>query len=352
VRPSTVIPGLLACVCLCLSCQASGQPTPAEAPEGADDSRPEPRIESPPAPQKTDVVPPPPATRPTTLPASAPTTAPSEPPRPIITIGDTKIMSDRLDKAFGNSISRLSPERYAARKKELYRNWIRSELTGRYVRKARISGSLMEAENRKFDSFLKQAGQTRVGFMKSNGLDEDGLHLMLKHQALLAQGASDEAVSKFIKEHPVSFFDDTTVHAAHMLIRSDPYDPPEQRTEAQERAVKICEEIETGKITFEEAVKKYSSWAVIEPGAGPSTYPLLSKPLPFALAVDSLRPGQTSGPVEGPSGWYIIKVYERTDKNGTVGQNAVPAARYCLRNLTAERMITESLKGNPVTIHE
>jgi hypothetical protein len=270
----------------------------------------------------------------------------------LITIGDMKIMSDRLDKTLGRSRDKLTPEQYAARKKGLYRMWITDVLIGEYLKKVVVSGSSMEAENRRLDDWLRQTGQTRVDFMKSRRLDEEKLHLILKKEATLREAASGEAVQKFIKEHPPSFFDGTTVRAAYMLVRTDPYDPPEVHEEAHQRAVTISQEIRTGKITFEDALKKYSSWVTVQSAGMPATFQPPRKTYPFAMAADTIRVGQTSDPVAGLYGWYVIKVYERTDGNGKAGRDAVKIAKYSLRKIAHEQMITDSLKENPVTIHE
>jgi foldase protein PrsA len=64
--------------------------------------------------------------------------------------------------------------------------------------------------------------------------------------------------------------------------------------------------------TFAEAAHRHTTDEVARENGGAQGWIVAgSLPGPLGDAVDKLRPGQVSGPVEGPGGWYLLTIYGR-----------------------------------------
>ena len=91
----------------------------------------------------------------------------------------------------------------------------------------------------------------------------------------------------------------TTVRASHILVKT------------QDEAIKIKNDIDAGKISFEEAAKKYS---LCPSGAQGGDLDYFSRGMmvkPFEDAAFESETGKVTNPVETQFGWHLIKV---TDK--------------------------------------
>ena len=115
-----------------------------------------------------------------------------------------------------------------------------------------------------------------------------------------------EALEDYFKAHQKEL-DGTQIRASHILLRSDRFNEP--ISQLVQRADKIRQDIEAGKISFEEAVAKYS--------AGPSRhakgdlgffprYGVMSEE--FSKAAFELEKGQLSKPVPSAFGVHLITV--------------------------------------------
>ena len=115
-----------------------------------------------------------------------------------------------------------------------------------------------------------------------------------------------EALEDYFKAHQKEL-DGTQIRASHILLRSDRFNEP--LSHLIQRAEKIREDIEAGKISFEDAAAKYS--------AGPSRhakgdlgffprYGVMSEE--FSKAAFELEKGQLSKPVPSTFGVHLITV--------------------------------------------
>jgi parvulin-like peptidyl-prolyl isomerase len=113
-----------------------------------------------------------------------------------------------------------------------------------------------------------------------------------------------EALEEYFKAHKIEL-DGTQIRASHILIRGDRFNEP--ISQLIQRAEKIREEIESGKISFEDAAAKYS--------AGPSRhakgdlgffprYGVMSEE--FSKAAFDLKKGELSKPVPSAFGVHLI----------------------------------------------
>jgi len=91
----------------------------------------------------------------------------------------------------------------------------------------------------------------------------------------------------------------TTVRASHILVKT------------QDEASKIKSEIDAGKISFEEAAKKYSLCPSNAQGGDLDYFSRGMMVKPFEDAAFDGEIGKVSKPVQTQFGWHLIKV---TDK--------------------------------------
>jgi parvulin-like peptidyl-prolyl isomerase len=115
-----------------------------------------------------------------------------------------------------------------------------------------------------------------------------------------------EALEGYFNEHRKEL-DGTQVRASHILLRTDRFNEPV--TSLVARATKIRDEIQSGKVTFEQAVEKHS--------VGPSRhkkgdlgffprYGVMHED--FTKVAFGLKTGELAGPVATPFGVHLIKV--------------------------------------------
>jgi len=383
------------------------KPTPAEPAKKAPPTT-EPAEAEKPAPPAAK---PEPAPEPTTT--TMPAGAPAEP-RVIATVGKVNIMSDRLDKALAKAPKNLPADKLAEHKQRLLKRWIEDELISAQLNKMEFTDEEIQAEKDKLVRWLvnremrkeymkkraeakaqakaaeqaattsrpaesrpapvempprptkeqidarvqevldspEQAARMIRQYEESQNLDDAKMTQKFKYNILMQRVSTPEKVEEFIKSHPISFFDGTTVKASHILIATKIYDPPEVRQAARKKAYEIAESIRNGTITFEEAAKKNSDGPFSARGGDLGSFQLNQMVPPFALAVDALKVGEVSDPVETFFGWHVIKVTERTDGNGTVSEKVKKRLPRLLRGIAIRQLLRDALKDNPVTIYE
>lgn len=169
--------------------------------------------------------------------------------------------------------------------------------------KSRIRQQLLDRQE-SWESFLSQ---TR--------LDEPALDRALmwriSWQRFLERRLTDDNLERYFTRHKADF-DGTEVHVAHLVLQSANASGGSEDLESlRRRAAEVLGEIRAGKITFAEAVKRYSVSPTREMGGDLG---LIGRhdPMPetFSRAAFALSPGQVSEPVETPLGVHLIQCLE------------------------------------------
>ena len=115
-----------------------------------------------------------------------------------------------------------------------------------------------------------------------------------------------EALEEYYRAHKKEL-DGTQIRASHILFRSDRFNEP--ISHLVQRADKVRQDIEAGKISFDEAVAKYSAGpsrnAKGDLGFFPRYGPMSEE---FAKAAFELEKGQISKPVTSAFGVHLITV--------------------------------------------
>ncbi|MBI1284555.1 MAG: molecular chaperone SurA [Thiobacillus sp.] len=123
----------------------------------------------------------------------------------------------------------------------------------------------------------------------------------------------------------------TQTHARHILIKTNELT---SESDARSRLLQLKERIDNG-VPFEQLARQYSDdgsaakggdlgW--INPG---DTVP------EFERAMDALKDGEMSGPVQSPFGWHLIQVLERRNQDVTQERKRL-TARQAIRERKAE----------------
>lgn len=176
--------------------------------------------------------------------------------------------------------------------------------------------------------FLKESDQTEAEL-------KEEMTVRVQWRAYVTQRLPDPMVKKYYDANKV-FFDKVFVRASHILLKV-----PEKATELQKQAVKqqlvqIRADILAGKISFDEAAKKYSDCPSGKQkgqdgkdkcgdiGHFPYKFAVAE---PFAAMAFNMKVGDISDLIETEFGFHIIKVTDRTAGTASKFEDIVDLVR-------------------------
>ena len=116
---------------------------------------------------------------------------------------------------------------------------------------------------------------------------------------------SDDEAKKFYDENPDKFDAGEVFNASHILIDSE------------EKATEIAADISAGKITFEDAAKKYSSCPSGKAGGELGDFGHGQMVPEFENACAAMEVGTVSSPVKTQFGWHLIRLNKK-EAGGTI----------------------------------
>ena len=112
---------------------------------------------------------------------------------------------------------------------------------------------------------------------------------------------TDEDIKKFYEDNKDKMLNPEMVNASHILVDSE------------EKAKELLEEINSGKITFEEAAKANSTCPSSQNGGNLGQFGKGQMVPEFDTAVFSMEVGEISGPVKTQFGYHLIKLNSKTE---------------------------------------
>ncbi len=112
---------------------------------------------------------------------------------------------------------------------------------------------------------------------------------------------AEEEVKKFYTENMDQFMAGETVNASHILVDSE------------EKAKEIAEDIKSGKISFEDAAKQYSSCPSKEKGGNLGEFQRGQMVPEFDEACFTMEVGTMSEPIQTQFGYHIIKLNSKSE---------------------------------------
>ncbi len=115
-------------------------------------------------------------------------------------------------------------------------------------------------------------------------------------RALERVKVTEDEIKKFYDENPDQFKGEETVTASHILV------------DTEEKANEIRQQLESGKITFEDAAKQYSSCPSAQNGGSLGEFGRGQMVPEFDAACFEMQPGELRGPVQTQFGYHLIRL--------------------------------------------
>ena len=123
----------------------------------------------------------------------------------------------------------------------------------------------------------------------------------------------------------------TQTHARHILIKTNELT---SESDARNRLLQLKERIDNG-VKFEELARLHSEDASASKGGDLGWLNPGDTVPEFEKAMDALKPGEVSGPIQTPFGWHLIQVLERRDQDVTQERQKL-MARQAIRERKAD----------------
>jgi len=285
------------------------------------------------------------ATAPLAASAPAPTTASAPASQPVVvaTVGDVKIISDKIDGIVEliKSKRELTKDQEQMLRGKILDNLISEELAKNYIKTKKIEVTPAEIAEQK-DEYTKQAAKndmTLDQFMKAYGWTDANIADGARLKKMVKDATTKEKIAEVIKAHP-EYFNGTSVKASHILILCSPVASTEEQKAAKAKIEGILADIQAKKMTFGEAAKKFSEdpGSKIADGALGEAFTFEKMVPQFAAMAWATPKGDISKPVRSEFGYHIILVTDRTD--GTAKAEDMP-----MKDVVAEGILMGQLQS-------
>ena len=115
-------------------------------------------------------------------------------------------------------------------------------------------------------------------------------------KALERVKVTEDEIKRFYDENPDQFKGEETVTASHILV------------DTEEKASEIRQQLESGKITFEDAAKQYSTCPSAQNGGSLGEFGRGQMVPEFDAACFEMQPGELRGPVQTQFGYHLIRL--------------------------------------------
>jgi len=160
-----------------------------------------------------------------------------------------------------------------------------------------------------FTQMLQSRGVTAEQ-LRADTAQTIAVNVMLKAELEPKVAVTADAGKKFYDENKARFRQDDSVHASHILIRTPENADAAAKAKAKSQADGLLAQITKGG-DFAGLAKQFSQDPGSAPNGGDLGFFSKGQMVPaFEQAAFSLKPGQTSGVVETPFGYHIIRVSE------------------------------------------
>ena len=160
-----------------------------------------------------------------------------------------------------------------------------------------------------FKQMLQSRGVT-VEKLRADAAQTIAVNEMLKQELEPKVKVTDADTKTFYDQNKARFRQDDSVHASHILIRTPENADAAAKAKAKTQADDVLAQLKKGG-DFADLAKKYSQDPGSAPNGGDLGFFSKGQMVPaFEQVAFSLKPGQTSGVVETPFGYHIIRVSE------------------------------------------
>ncbi|MCD4825697.1 MAG: peptidylprolyl isomerase [Phycisphaerae bacterium] len=196
----------------------------------------------------------------------------------------------------------------------------------------------------------KKNNQTVEQFMKEANITEANIKQGASARRMFEDATSAEKIAVFIKDHP-TYFNGTKVAASHILILCDATAATTEQKAAIDKLKGIAADIKAGKITFEEAAKKFSACPSKDKGGDLGEFSFDRMAPPFSIAAFDAKVDDIVGPVRTRFGFHLIKTTKRIDGKGKPSPMADEVAKRALMAELQNRIFGQALTTCPIVIN-
>lgn len=156
-------------------------------------------------------------------------------------------------------------------------------------------------QNKSLEDLLKQRKITRQQL-------QEELAWQMNWQSFLQKNLTDEVLKSYFEKNRAEF-DGTQLQVSHIVMRPDGAASPAENERLSGLVGKLREQITTGKMTFEEAARRYSQAPSRLRDGAMGYIPRHGLAVePFAAAAFKVPKGNLSEPVITPYGVHLLKV--------------------------------------------
>ncbi len=273
-----------------------------------------------------------PLKQPTEGPAAAATLPkPSDPDKVLVEVDGVKLTQGEVDRqisrVFASAGPNVPPERLAMYEPQLrkqavdqfvMRTVLKNEADRREVEvtEQEVTDAIVEIEanmpeGQTLAEALQRDGMSNAEF-KSNLTTELKIRKMVEGELKTAAEPSEADVAAFYEKEKARFERPESVHARHILIRTDANDSEEVRAEKKAKAESLREQLVAG-ADFAELARQHSDCPSKERGGDLGEFSRGQMVKPFEDAAFSQEPNAISPVVETSFGYHIIQTIERKD---------------------------------------
>lgn len=232
------------------------------------------------------------------------------------TVGEKKIMASRVQRHIERTIGKreLSPEQLKVLRAETLRHFVNREIVSHYLelRDYQVGENQVRLEVELLTANLDRVGQTLDEFLAKENRTLESLEneiiWKLRWDAYLNKTLTDKVLQTYF-DNRRKRFDGTEVRVAQILFRTT--DSPESIEAAMNLARAKKAEIESGDVTWKEAVKRNSIAASREKD-GAIGWIRIHEPMPkeFTQRAFALEPDEIADPFASKFGVHLIKCLE------------------------------------------
>ncbi|MFB3890949.1 MAG: peptidylprolyl isomerase [Phycisphaerae bacterium] len=290
-------------------------------------------------------------------PSTAPTTASKPAGTPVVmaTVGEAKIMSDRVDKIFTmiNPNKDIPADKVQTVRDAILGKMIMQELARVYVTAKKIEVGDADMKEQK-DAIAKQAAQLGVTvekFMDDNAITPGMLHDEACLKKMVRETTTKEKVDAYIKAHP-DYFDGTKVKASHILVKVEPSDSTEVQKKALAKIKDIAAKLKSGEIKFEDAARQFSDCPSKDKGGDLGEFTFERMVPQFSIKAFATGVGDTSDIVRTQFGFHIIKVTDRKAGKDAPGDEAAAAAKNAMISDAETAIFELGMTTCPIVINK
>ena len=169
-------------------------------------------------------------------------------------------------------------------------------------------------DEKTFEDLLKQMGMDKQSYLE--GSKSQIAQQKLRDTVAPVKKVGDEDILAYVNQN-LTMYNDAR-RSSHVLIKVDEGADEKTEAKAKKTAEDVLEKINSGKMTFEEAAKKYSDDGSADKGGDVGWDKLATFVPEYQDALSALGKDQVSGLVKSQFGYHIIKCTDLFHVDGTV----------------------------------